>query len=130
MVQVLNAMYAQKRLTNATVDVLDLERISLSLVVMELNAHARKALKAVSIMDLSVMDLALAQFFSHVLMDQSVYAMNVRKQLISVWIDVSSSAKKSLFLVVMEPNANVMKALKDASIMDLSVTDLAPVKLM
>ena len=128
--QVLHAMHAQKRLTNATVDVLDLERISLSLVVMELNAHARKALKAVSIMDLSVMDLALAQFFSHVLMDQSVYAMNVRKQLISVWIDVSSSAKKSLFLVVMEPNANVMKALKDASIMDLSVTDLAPVKLM
>ena len=118
---------AVKRLTSVTIDAPTTMLVwtSLSLVRMDPNDTALQALKDAPIMDLYAIHLALVQFFSHVLMDQAVYAMNVYKHLISAWINAPSLAWKSLSLVRMDPIAHAIQALKDAPTMDLSVTDHA-----
>ena len=59
MEQAVYAMNVMKRLMSARINAPFLADKSLSHVWMEPNAHAMQALKIVSIMDLSVMDLAL-----------------------------------------------------------------------
>ena len=126
--QVLHVIAAQILLTSATINAPTTMLVwtSLSLARMDLKDTALQALKDAPIMDLYAIHLALVQFFSHVLMDQAVYAMNVYKHLISAWINAPSLAWKSLSLVRMDPSAHAIQALKDAPTMDLSVTDHAP----
>ena len=107
---------------------------SLSLVRMDPPAHALQALKDALIMDLYAIHLALAQFFSHVLMDQNLHAMNALKRLISAMRDALPEApmkeKKLPSGVKMVQNAPAMKVLKVVRISALSAIQIQQTPLL